>query len=722
MNATTQPPPTDPWAPGVRAAEVPVAEGGEPNPFEESSNEFETQTALLRPNKADIAQHLYELFPPMFVQPYPDAWIELAYGDPATGGKPDEAKHFSAFDLAGAAEFAEEKNKAGSNVYVGVALRHGKTDSRAKGRANGANVLTASHSWAEFDKQGDDERIAALLKEKDLLTAMTVVTGTTPNLRAHLYFKLAGGATPAELKAANTALKTLLSSDDVQNPDRIMRLAGTISYPPPKKVERGYVAELVTLHVAANPRDYRADTLINLTASMANPFLEYSKSVASGGRRSDDDLRALLETSRVKGKWHNSMRDAIATMIGRRWPDGAVRLVCAQYCDGGADDPDLVPLIDGALKKWGNGDEGDATSSPSTKSSPGIPLDYYENFDMSVAKDWIIKGAIAKGETSSWIGPPGAAKSALLIDLMTSVASGTGWRGHPSKGRLGVVYFALERGELVKRRLMAHAMQFAEPPNLLIAVASQIIDLLNQKCVAMIVDTVHAAEVHYSCTVGVIVIDTYGKGIAAGGGDENSAKDQNITLANLRRVQELTGVHVAFVGHTGKDETKGARGSNAHMGDVDMMVQISVAEDIRTATITKINDGVEGVLTRFKVKSVTLGQDEDGDDITTAIVSDDRFDTEKESSRARLNKSQRRAMELLDRCVIEEGKPAPTTEYPRGVSVVPMARWQTACLKGGLSPAGTKESADKAFRRAVKDLVAMHRIGIWDELVWIAYE
>ena len=73
-----------------------------------------------------------------------------------------------------------------------------------------------------------------------------------------------------------------------------------------------------------------------------------------------------------------------------------------------------------------------------------------------------------------------------------------------------------------------------------------------------------------------------------------------------------------------------------------------------------INDGVEGVLTQFKLKPVTLGQDEDGDDITTAIVSDHRLDNEKENSRAKLNKSQRRAMELLDRCVLEEGKPAPT--------------------------------------------------------------
>ena len=684
--------------------------------------EFETQAALLRPNKADIAQHLYELFPPIFVQPYPHAWIELSYGDPATGGKPDEAKHFSAFDLAGAAEFAEEKNKAGSNVYVGVALRQGKTDSRAKGRANGANVLTASHSWAEFDKHGDDERIAALLKEKDLLTSMTVVTGQTPHLRAHLYFKLADPVPPEELKKANTALKTLLGSDDVQNPDRVMRLAGTVNYPTKTKLARGYVAELVTLHLRKAAPAYTIEHLISLAGKPSNATAFNTRS-----GRSDDELGALLEASRMPGKWHNSIRDAIATMVGRGWSDNAIRHACKHYCRDGYGDHDLDDMIDRGRKKW---NRPDAESNPDQNDEfgkqarpPRIPLDYYENFGNAVDKDWIIKGVIAKGETSSWIGPPGAAKSALLIDLIIGIASGTDWRDYRSKDRVGVVYFALERGQLVKRRCMAHATRSMGTPSLPIAVASQIIDLLSPECVATIVEAIHAAEVHYSCAVGVVVIDTYGKGIAAGGGDENSAKDQNRTLANLRRVQELTGVHVALVGHTGKDETKGARGSNAHLGDVDLMVQIAVDESgVRMATITKNNDGAEGVLTRFKLEIVTLGKDEDDDDITAAIVASDLLDSEKEKSRAKLNKSQRRAMELLDRCVIEEGKPAPTTEYPIGVSVVPMARWQTACLKGGLSPAGTKESAVKAFRRAVKDLVAMHRISIWDELVWIAYE
>ena len=161
----------------------------------------------------------------------------------------------------------------------------------------------------------------------------------------------------------------------------------------------------------------------------------------------------------------------------------------------------------------------------------------------------------------------------------------------------------------------------------------------------------------------------------------------------------LTDVHVALIGHTGKDESRGARGSNAHMGDVDMMVQISVADDIRTATITKINDGAEGVLTRFKMEPVTLGQDEDGDDITTAIVSDDRLDTKKEMSRAKLNKCSDKRWSCWIAAIIDPGKPAPiSTEYPRGVTVVAIELWQTlasraACPRQEPRKAQTRRSA-----------------------------
>jgi hypothetical protein len=63
------------------------------------------------------------------------------------------------------------------------------------------------------------------------------------------------------LKTINAALKSSLGSDDVQNPDRVMRLAGTVNYPSSKKIERGHIAELVTLHIRKNPPVYTIEQL-----------------------------------------------------------------------------------------------------------------------------------------------------------------------------------------------------------------------------------------------------------------------------------------------------------------------------------------------------------------------------------------------------------------------------------------------------------------------------
>ena len=88
--------------------------------------------------------------------------------------------------------------------------------------------------------------------------------------------------------------------------------------------------------------------------------------------------------------------------------------------------------------------------------------------------------------------------------------------------------------------------------------------------------------------------------------------------------------------------------------------------------------------------------------------------------RAGLNKTQQRAMELLEAALSEDGEPAPTTaKYPKGVRVVSVERWWDHCFMGGLSPAGTKDSAKRTFRRAVNDLIALRRIDVWDERVWI---
>jgi hypothetical protein len=447
---------------------------------------------------------------------------------------------------------------------------------------------------------------------------------------------------------------------------------------------------------------------------------------ASPGHRA---AREKNNEERLKKDWNDPRErpeikaGLLATTIDQMkkgWTDRGIKRAVAAVGLYKKDDTRLQALIDEARLQSRVPDPDD----PNPATAP-ILLEHYDNFGTTVVKNWIVKNVVSAGETSSWIGPPGAGKSALVTDLVIHIADGRDWRGHRTKEQCGVVYFALERGDLVKRRLIAHAARdsgFAT--KLPFSIARQVIDLLKATCIGEIVATINDAAEYHGCNIGVIVIDTYAKGIAAGGGDENSAKDQNMTLANLRRVQEETGVHIAIVGHTGKDEKKGARGSNAFVGDVDMMVQFSGDKEARVAEIIVNKDGAEGLLTRYRLDVAVLGKDEDGDDITTAIISADRMDSDKEVSRAKLNKTQRKAMEMLERAIIDNGRDVPvSSEYPQGVGkMVTLEGWKACCIKGGLSAAGTKESTDKAFRRAVSDLDAMHRIGVWDGNVWIAYE
>jgi AAA domain len=223
----------------------------------------------------------------------------------------------------------------------------------------------------------------------------------------------------------------------------------------------------------------------------------------------------------------------------------------------------------------------------------------------------------------------------------------------------------------------------------------------------------------------MIIIDTLAKGMAAGGGDENAAKDMGAALAHLALVKERTGVHVAIVHHTGKDESKGARGSNSLLGDVDLQIQLSGDGDIRTATIVHANDQAEGVLTRFKGETVVLGQDEDGDDITTMILSlDDCGGTgDGKQSKVRLGPTERRAKDLLHNALNDHAKDAPHADgFPFGVKVVTVDMWKDYCRRGGLSDGDTGDAFRKAFKRAMTSLVNAHRIGILDGHVWVAYD
>ena len=262
----------------------------------------------------------------------------------------------------------------------------------------------------------------------------------------------------------------------------------------------------------------------------------------------------------------------------------------------------------------------------------GYPFKTFDEMSgEEVAKRHIIKGIFARGESSAWIAPPGGMKSALMASAAFHVSCGLDWFGYRNKEAAGVVYFAIERADLVRRRLRAHGIRQGLQ-GLPIAVVSAMIDLTKPDASKKVVDTIREAERCFDVSIGLVIIDTFAKLIAGAGGDENSAKDQGIVFANVQRVKNATDTHVALIGHTGKDEARGMRGSNAALGDVDLMVTIA-GDEIRTATVTKANDAPEGALFSFKSEVHEFGTDEDGDPISVNVVSSETVEAPKPGPR-----------------------------------------------------------------------------------------
>jgi len=64
----------------------------------------------------------------------------------------------------------------------------------------------------------------------------------------HAYWQVTGVSNIDEWKEAQSLLIERFKSDKaINNPSRIMRLAGALSWPKKQKKERGYISELTTI-------------------------------------------------------------------------------------------------------------------------------------------------------------------------------------------------------------------------------------------------------------------------------------------------------------------------------------------------------------------------------------------------------------------------------------------------------------------------------------------
>jgi hypothetical protein len=87
-----------------------------------------------------------------------------------------------------------------------------------------------------------------------------------------------------------------------------------------------------------------------------NGKIGHSGNGATSPGRDEAEIEALLAKSQRRGRWHNSMLAAVASMVGKGFSDSEIYRSCEPYCTAGYGDADIAQLIVGGREKWGVAD------------------------------------------------------------------------------------------------------------------------------------------------------------------------------------------------------------------------------------------------------------------------------------------------------------------------------------------------------------------------------
>lgn len=248
-------------------------------------------------------------------------------------------------------------------------------------------------------------------------------------------------------------------------------------------------------------------------------------------------------------------------------------------------------------------------------------------------------------------GQPGAGKSFLAIDMALSVAHGVDWQGKKVK-QGPVLYIAGEGIGGFSKRWSAwskhHGLE-QKPDMYLLPVA---VNMMDEQDVARLILTVEEMGREWA----LIIIDTVARAIA--GADENAAQSIGMFVQSCDRVRAAAGGTMLAVHHSGKDSSRGARGSNALLGALDTSIVVGKLDSVVTIKVEKQKDAEPIDEMNFNMTTVQVG-------VTDTSVVLERTDAPVDAPKRRkpLAASQQRALTALQNLCAERGVRVPIGEW-----------------------------------------------------------
>lgn len=241
---------------------------------------------------------------------------------------------------------------------------------------------------------------------------------------------------------------------------------------------------------------------------------------------------------------------------------------------------------------------------------------------------WCVRGVLPAQGLASVYGPSGSGKSFLVFDAAAAIADGADWFGYRVKPA-PVIYCALEGEAGFRLRVAAWEQARGRPLPAGLRMMLQPFKLTEPKDVDDL-----AAAVLTAGAGAVTILDTLNR--AAPEADENTSADMGRILEAAKALQRLTAGLVVVVHHTGKDATRGLRGHSSLFAALDAAVEVTREGDRREWRVAKAKDGQDGAGHPFRLEVVDLGEDDEGEPVTSCVIAPD--DSPQDLTRRRLPK------------------------------------------------------------------------------------
>lgn len=222
------------------------------------------------------------------------------------------------------------------------------------------------------------------------------------------------------------------------------------------------------------------------------------------------------------------------------------------------------------------------------------------DFAEGASAAWRVKDIFHERGVVQVFGPPGSGKTFLVFDMVMAISRGTPYGANKHDvAQCNTAYIAAEGAFGLKHRFRAyrqhHGLTNDCPVPFVIPVAPNLSDRN---------DVVALGEELVRVGARVAAIDTLHASMT--GLDENSAKDMGVVLNHARLLSDTIQGLVIIIHHTGKDESRGARGSTSISGAMETELQVSNDAGIRTVRFFKQRDGRDDITLNFRLLPVDV--------------------------------------------------------------------------------------------------------------------